>query len=90
MNEVTPTDDPNLVNECNIELEKAKDIHDQTLERKGPFSEGHRTYPIPFNAKLRKKKKYKKKKENKLEKHQIVPMGIGMENCEIFSLGLTL
>ena len=90
MNEVTPTEDPSLVNECKIELERAKDIHDQTLERKGPFSEGHRTYPIPFNSKLRKKKKYKKQKKNKLEKHQTVPLGISMQNCETFSWELTL
>ena len=44
-------------------------VHDHMLDKKGPISETHRTFPLPFNEKLRKKKKYKKfKGQKRLEK----------------------
>ena len=42
---------------------------------KGPYSVVHRTYSLPFNHKLRKKKKYKKAKKQNIpvKQHKIVP-----------------
>ena len=44
--------------------------HDHLLDKRGPHSGEHRTFTIPFNKKLRKKKKYKKITEKKVKKHQ--------------------
>ena len=47
------------------ELKNAKMVHDQLLEKRGPVGRGnfrHRTFTLPFDAKLRKKKKYKEAK----------------------------
>ena len=44
--------------------------HDHYLDKRGPLSGEHRTFTIPFNKKLRKKKKYKKVTEKKVKKHQ--------------------
>ena len=44
--------------------------HDHYLDKRGPLSGEHRTFTIPFNKKLRKKKKYKKITEKKVKKHQ--------------------
>ncbi len=45
-------------------VEMAKGIHDQLLEKRGPVSIGHRTYLLPFDEKLRKKKKYREARKN--------------------------
>ena len=37
-----------------------KSTHDAWLDKSGPVSKSHRTFPIPFDSKLRKKKKFKK------------------------------
>ena len=37
----------------------AIEAHDKYLDLKGPTSRNHRTYALPFDKKLRKKKKYK-------------------------------
>ena len=34
--------------------------HDHYLEKRGPHDSQFRTFPVPFDEKLRKKKKYKK------------------------------
>ena len=44
--------------------------HDHFLDKRGPQSGEHRTFAIPYNKKLRKKKKYKKITEKKVKKHQ--------------------
>ena len=44
-------------------LQMARTVHDKTLEARGPLGKGklkHRTFLLPFDEKLRKKKKYKK------------------------------
>ena len=41
------------------------EAHDKFLEQKGPISDTHRTFLLPFNATLRKKRKYRKKKMKK-------------------------
>ena len=74
--DVTDKDDPKLVKKYKKELERAIEIHDLTLDRKGPYSPTYRTFPLPFNAKLRKKKKYKKAKKEKnvlVKQHKTVP-----------------
>ena len=50
--------------------------HDFYLEKRGPISKDSRTFPIPFDEKLRKKKKYKKLlHEKKFEKMvELVPL----------------
>ena len=45
------------------QLDKVKKIHDHTLDRVGPKSSTHRTHHIPFDKKLKKKKKFKTKRE---------------------------
>ena len=43
--------------------------HDFFLEKRGPLDKNSRTFPVPFDEKLRKKKKYKKAlKEKRVEK----------------------
>ena len=37
----------------------AIEAHDKYLDLKGPTSRNHRTFALPFDKKLRKKKKYK-------------------------------
>ena len=50
-------------------LEQGQKIHDQHLERRGQIGIGHRCFALPFDEKLRKKKKYKKvKKKMQLQK----------------------
>ena len=44
--------------------------HDHFLEKMGPKSGEHRTFAIPFDKKLRKKKKYKKITEKKVKNPQ--------------------
>ena len=76
LQDVTDKDDPELVKKYKKELERAIEIHDLTLDRKGPYSPTYRTFPLPFNAKLRKKKKYKKAKKEKnvlVKQHKTVP-----------------
>ena len=76
LQDVTDKDDPKLAKRYKKELERAIEIHDLTLDRKGPYSPTYRTFPLPFNAKLRKKKKYKKAKEEKnvlVKQHKTVP-----------------
>ena len=65
-----------IVKECVIKLNMAKGIHDKTLERKGSISESHRTFPIPFNAKLKRKQKFKDNLKVKSFRvlHQTVPL----------------
>ena len=41
----------------------AKKVHDHHLDRAGPRSADHRCHQMPFDEKLRKKKKYKKAKK---------------------------
>ena len=56
-------------------IKQAYQAHDHMLEKHGPISLLHRSYPRPFDPKLRKKKKYKKVPktlENKIQKN-IVP-----------------
>ena len=76
LQDVTDKDELKLVKKYKKELERAIEIHDLTLDRKGPYSPTYRTFPLPFNAKLRKKKKYKKAKEEKnvlVKQHKTVP-----------------
>ena len=76
LQDVTDKDEPKLVTKYKKELERAIEIHDLTLDRKGPYSPTYRTFPLPFSAKLRKKKKYKKAKKEKnvlVKQHKTVP-----------------
>lgn len=41
-----------------------KQIHDHHLDKKGPVGMQHRTLGVPFNEKMRKKKKYRKARKN--------------------------
>ena len=41
-------------------LKQIKFTHDAWLDKSGPVSKSHRTFAIPFDSKLRKKKKFKK------------------------------
>ena len=52
----------------------AKQLHDHNLDRIGEKSNVHRCHKLPFDAKLKKKKKYKRPKE--------LPKLLGRENCE--------
>ena len=40
----------------------AIESHDQYLDKRGPTSKSHRTFALPIDEKLRKKKKYRKVK----------------------------
>ena len=42
------------------ELKMAKFTHDNQLDKHGQRTHLHRTHPLPFDKKMRKKKKYKK------------------------------
>ena len=44
-------------------LDTVKNIHDHNLDKLGEKSNLHRCHKLPFNAKLKKKKKFKKPKE---------------------------
>jgi hypothetical protein len=44
------------------QLEVAKTVHDHILDKRGPVSNDHRTFSVPFDKKLRKKKKYREAK----------------------------
>merc|ERR1712223_297310 len=44
-------------------LDNAKQVHDHNLDKIGEKSKLHRCHKLPFNAKLKKKKKFKKLKE---------------------------
>ena len=62
---------PNMVDLKDLKrtYKKAIDAHDKYLDTKGPVSKKHRTFPLPFDKNLRKKKKFKKKKAlTKVEK----------------------
>ena len=52
----------------------AKQLHDHNLDRIGEKSNVHRCHKLPFDAKLKKKKKYKRPKE--------LPKLLGRKNCE--------
>ena len=54
------------------QLRQMKHLHDQILDKRGPISGGHKTFPIPFDEKLRKKKKYKNKRRSKLKSEEII------------------
>ena len=49
------------------DYKKAVNSHDKYLDTKGPVTKNHRTFALPFDKNLRKKKKYKKKMK-KVEK----------------------
>ena len=65
LQDVSDEDDPELEYECKKELNTMIEAHDKFLEQRGPISDTHRTFLLPFNATLRKKKKYKKEKLKK-------------------------
>ena len=50
---------PQGIRELNRHISQAKQIHDHFLETRGVVSKIHRCNRIPFDTKLRKKKKYK-------------------------------
>ena len=54
------------------------EAHDKYLEQRGPISDTHRTFLLPFNATLRKKKKYRKEKKKKQvaikQQEKLVPL----------------
>ena len=54
----------------NDALSKAKQTHDHLLDKRGPVTQTHRTFTVPFDAKLKKKKKYKNLKRQRVQKHQ--------------------
>jgi prolyl 4-hydroxylase len=61
-------DDPGMtvkeVQEVQAKMKTAKGIHDQLLDKRGAISPSHRCYPLPFDEKLRKKKKYREARKN--------------------------
>ena len=40
-------------------MKEAMEIHDQFLDKRGPVSTTHRCFPLPFDEKLRRKKKFR-------------------------------
>ena len=40
-------------------MKEAMEIHDQFLDKRGPVGNAHRCFPLPFNEKLRRKKKFR-------------------------------
>ena len=40
-------------------MKEAMEIHDQFLDKRGPVGTAHRCFPLPFNEKLRRKKKFR-------------------------------
>ena len=54
-------------------LKQIKSTHDAWLNKSGPVSKIHRTFAIPFDSKLRKKKKFKKvTNQGRVDKHQLL------------------
>lgn len=45
-------------------LREGKIYHDKLLDQRGQFGSSHRCFPVPFDKKLRKKKKYKNVKQH--------------------------
>ena len=40
-------------------MKEAMEIHDQFLDKRGPVSSTHRCFPLPFDEKMRRKKKFR-------------------------------
>ena len=75
LSNIKPEDAKESIKKAKSSLKDAKITHDHLLDKRGPVSEEHRTFSVPFDSKLRKKKKYKKMKQKKVKKHQaLVPM----------------
>ena len=51
-----------LLKEFRQHYKWAIESHDQYLDKRGPTSKSHRTFALPIDEKLRKKKKYRKVK----------------------------
>ena len=58
------------------DLKNAIFLHDRKLDQKGPKSALHRTHKLPFDKKLRKKKKFKNPK--------VLPRILGRENMTYY------
>ena len=67
-----PNPNPELKKVAKQQMKELRAMHDQLLERRGPISGGHRTFPVPFDKKLKKKKKYKKIKNPKKLKSELI------------------
>lgn len=52
-------------------LKTMQNKHDVVLEKKGPRDRGWRTFLVPFDEKLRKKKKYKKIKNKRYQPNEV-------------------
>ena len=70
-----------VANPINItqDLKMARFTHDNTLEKHGERTNVHRTHAIPFDAKLRKKKKFKKKSSKLVDKEWIMGRDVYFE-----------
>ena len=69
LSNVTQADSKDDIIFAKTQMKDAKKTHDHYLMTRGPISEIHRTNALPFDAKLKKKKKFKKVKQTKVEKH---------------------
>ena len=67
-----PNPDPQLHKVAKKQMKELRGMHDQLLERRGPISGGHRAFPVPFDKKLKTKKKYKKIKSPKKFKSELI------------------
>lgn len=67
--------DPGFRKHLLSQFKRGKQIHDHLLDHRGPLSEEHRCFPVPFDEKLKKKKKYKKAKKQKVKSvRETVPL----------------
>ena len=69
LSNVTEADSNDDIIFAKSQMNDAKKTHDHWLMTRGPISEVHRTNALPFDGKLKKKKKFKKVKQTKVEKH---------------------
>ena len=81
---------PEGFKELNRHISQAKQIHDHFLETRGVVSKIHRCNRIPFDTKLRKKKKYKVAlKENSLQRvekdKELLPLYQEFKNVKQYS-----
>ena len=81
---------PNGFQELNKHISQAKRIHDHYLETRGVVSKIHRCNRIPFDTKLKKKKKYKEAlKANNLKRvekdKELLPLYVEYKNITKYS-----
>ena len=81
--------DKGLAREIGRHLKWAKNIHDQSLEKYGPISMNHRTNAVPFDKKLRKRKKYKTNQKAEIGNDKHLPLFVYDDDINLKVLAIS-